>query len=209
MTLSEDEAERLWLARIAAAPDQWRTRATSAAGLLSSAAAATLIAVFARSDQLPANAGAAGVAAGALYGLAVLAYLLGSVTVRKKKRPPDQPGDTQVDKLSNRSAFEAAPVKVCVLVGTGLAAAAIIATALSIGLAVFGDVPYTSGTVTFVSSGQEERVQDLCVGFNDETPAQFRRAGDLLDIRLAASTCGGNELVVTIPADEALLRPAS
>ena len=81
---TESEAGRLWLARIAAAPDQWRLRGTNAAGLLSGAAAATLIALFTRSAQLHAGADLAGVVAGAMYALAVLTYLLASVWRGKK-----------------------------------------------------------------------------------------------------------------------------
>ena len=122
-----------------------------------------------------------------------------------KRLPKDKPDATQVDKLSDRSNLEALPIRTLVYVGTGFAATAILATALAIGLAVLGTEPFERGSIYFVSTDTEERIQMVCSGFDDDTSVEFQREGDLIVIKLGRDSCGGATALVTVRAEDAVL----
>ena len=184
--LSTDDAEKLWLDRAVHEPDAWRARATSAAGLLSAAAAATLAGLLIRREELAGVVEAAVVVAGVAYTIAVVSYLVGAVW-------PPPPEDKQTLEYANEiwdyCLSEARPIRNAVLIGSIFGGVAILATGLSFLLAVRAEPQSRSARVALTSSAPA-RLTSLCPGLKGIVRASVARRESFIRLRVRAGVCG-------------------
>ncbi len=187
--LTEDEAELLWLGRAIGDPDAWRSRATNAAGLLSAAAAATLVGLLLHGEQLSAPARVLAVLAGGGYAVAVLCYLIAAVW-------PSPPEDKQTlhyaDEIWAYCGRESKPIKRMVIGGTVAGAFAVICTAIAVGAVAVGDQHSEKALVTLTSSAPDE-VSNLCPGLPDTFSARVENLTDTrVRLHLPRQTCSNH-----------------
>lgn len=190
----EDEAEKLWLARIVAAPNAWRSRATAAGGLLSAAAAAALAGLLARPVDSGDGATLASLSA-ILFVLAVVAFMAASVW------PP--PGHTEsTDEYSkiliDYCERESKPIRRLVIAGTVLGSLAIGVTAAA-ALAIASGRDGQPGFVSFTNSSVEAAVERLCPGLPTPAPAVMKpSSGGRVSVTLLAEECRGESQEIDV-----------
>lgn len=156
----DDEADRLWLARMISAPDVWRSRATNAAGLLSAAAAASVASLVVGEDSTSSAVDAFLKVAAVSYVIAVMFFLAASILGSPQEG--DHVSFQLVDDISNYCKKESAPIKLLVRLGAGAAAVAIIATGSSVFYASRADTRLTQASVAFVDSAAYDGIRKVC-----------------------------------------------
>ncbi len=204
----QEEGIRLWLERVVAAPNAWRSRATAAGGLLSAAAAASLAGLLAatRAGLDESVALAVAIAAVSFVG-AVVALLLASVWGSPSI---DTATEDFVNTLEDYYANESRPIRRIVYAGAALGAAAVCSTATAALLVVFSDFS-RSAQVTFIDPAARSAALALCPDLRVSTPARVEYLdGNLVAVTLPAGGCtgGGTGYQLIIPRNSvALLLP--
>lgn len=223
-------ADQVWLAHIVGTPDHWRARATNAAGLLSAAAAATLLSVvLGPSPGSDATRPAAFIAA-SLYVASVASYLVASVIGSPRVEAPEDsvaaglrrcaPGEGQVSPGDRTSVVsraneiqeycrqEARQVRRLVWIGTSLAILAICATGVAAYSAATARAPVVNAVV--VASGTAgESLERLCTKISQPFAATVAtRDEGRVELIVAGDECDGGDNPVHInleASDVALL----
>jgi hypothetical protein len=200
-------AERLWLERAVGAPDAWRLRATNAAGLLSAAAAATIVGV-ALLDRLTVWARASLVAAAGFYAVSVIAFLVASLW------PPPRRGEKEsVDFTGDIWAYserEIRPVRCATRIGAGAAITAILATTVTLLLAALtprGGLE--SATISPASTHARRALEAACPGIPDAFTAEIEYTGaERIRVAPSEGTCGTAAEVELLRTDVIVFREA-
>lgn len=158
-TIEQEEAQRLVLSRVAAAPDVWRGRATSAGGFLSAAAVASLWGLSQRVDALTTVSARAAGAAAILYVAAVCCFLAASVW------PAAQSGEERTQDVAKRlyedAKSESKPIRRLVLWGAWIAVGAIVATSVC-GITLVAMPRHTTAWIDLPDKDSAQSVLRLC-----------------------------------------------
>lgn len=197
-TDSDEQAELLWLGRAVAMPDAWRARATSAAGLLSAAAAATLAALVLRSDHVSTLVTVLLLLAGAGYACAVIAYLVGAVWPEPKGKPKDTL--RVANEIWHYCTKETKPIRRAVIVGTVLAVIAVAATgaALVVTVVTSTDEPSESAHVTLTREAPAE-LKSACPDLPNDFEAQIEDMSDSrVVLHVEKGVCGDREAEIVV-----------
>lgn len=165
-----EQAEVLWLGRAINAPEAWRTRAASAAGLLAAAAAAIVVGLIVRQPPPTGASQILGISAAVAFSLSVMASLI--AITRPTPSAPVKETHNYADDVWAALAEEAGAIRYWVRLGTWLAAGAILATG-----------------VTLISLGLEEQgIQEGWVLLQEDTVLdELGRRCDDSDLPLPAA----------------------
>lgn len=202
---AEDEAIGLWLARRAHAPEAWRSRASSASGLLSTAAAAVLLSLLLAPDRvssLTRVGRCALVIAVVGYVVAVLSYLIASVIGYPKDRDDDVDGFATAS--SDYFAAESKPIRGFVYVGTGAAILAILGTAVTVGDIAQADRPSFRGMVSLTPDAEED-VQNFCPDFSSESIVEIEERDSQVVLQISAKNCGDGAAILRLDASSIIV----
>jgi hypothetical protein len=200
----DDEAERLWLARAIGSPDAWRLRATNAAGLLSAAAAATVVGLTLR--DTPSNGGLkqSAMLAAISYVIAVLAYLVAGVLPSPKR---DEGTVTLAEDIWDYCVDEARPIKWAVRIGTAAAALAIIATGIILVIAAEdSSAEQRTAVVSFTQPSVSAALQQICPALKQPVDAKvsFPDSGHV-QISVPGGTCGPTRADLLVKRDDVVI----
>lgn len=195
----QDEAKRLVLGRIAAAPDVWRGRATSAGAFLSAAAAASLLGLSQRVDGLNVVSAPSAVVAAVLYVVAVCCFMLASVWPAKKSE--EEFVEDVASRLYEDARTEVAPIKRFVLLGAWLATGAIVSTAVC-GISLASTSQATSAWVTLRDDQSLTTLTSLCPDLEVPFRAEIVKQDGVAELSLDAQACGNSGGVLILPEDD-------
>lgn len=186
----DDEAEKIWLARIAAAPNSWRSRAASAGGLLSAAAAASLAGLLARpATTYEGLAKVTILAAAVLYVAAVISLL--SASVWPSPKHPAEETDDYAGRLTAYCEKEAGPIRRAVIAGSILGALAVASTAVGAAYLVTKQTR-TAAYVGFSDPEVAAVVKRLCPKLREPLLVQLEELqADHVAVLLPAEGCVG------------------
>lgn len=196
----EVEARRLMLARVVAAPDAWRARATAAGGLLGAAGALAFVGLSSASDRFPAWASwVAGVSTVA-YALAVFAFLAASV--RRPPRPKSEMTTNYFDSTHDYAEDESRPIKCRVTWGAYAAATAIAGTAISSISLLLPPETRSGVQVTLRDRDDMAALKRLCPAVSDPFQATVSaRGSDAIEVVVKDAHCSGGRIVFTVSND--------
>lgn len=203
----DEHAEMAWNSRIIASPDNWRNRATNAAGLTSAAAAAAVAGVLLTDRTIPGAAVATAAAAAVAYVLAILVFLVAIVWPSKDRSElTDKAADTIYDLCEE----EARPIRRAVRLGCYIAAAAVAATGVTLVLAA-QEVPPEEHPVEVVLMGAQTQaaVAELCPAATSPIRAVLiGLPSETVKLRLPEGECelGVSEAVLTLRTSDVLVR---
>ncbi|TCI98830.1 hypothetical protein [Aeromicrobium sp. IC_218] len=200
-------ARQLYWARIVSSPDSWRTRATSAGGFLSAAAAASLLGLGTVDDPNGAQAVSVSLAT-ILYVAAVGSFLAASVWP-SPSRTISLADDNCANEVFEYVADESKPIRKLVIGGGIASVLALLATAVSAMLIVLGDQS-SSVQVTFRDDPERTAAQHLCSKLPETFRAEMARGAtdDLAEITLQPSHCAGRAVTMTIPRQSIIVSEA-
>lgn len=192
------------LGRIAAAPDVWRARATSAGAFLSAAAVASLWGLSQRVDGLGVVSASSAVMAAVLYVVAVCCFMLASVWPAKKSK--EELVEDVASRLYEDAKNEVTPIKRFVLVGAWTAIGAIVSTALC-GISLASSSQATSAWVTLRDDRSLPTLKSLCPDLQVPFRAKVVKQDGVAELSLDARACGNSGGVLVLPeADIAILQ---
>jgi hypothetical protein len=211
------EAEKIWIAVVAEAPNAWRARATSAAGLLSAAAAAALTGLLLRgpNEQDP-RLTILILSAAVSYVLAVVLLLSAGVWPSPPSPPTGAGGrsDTStqtaeeqndyVSELTDYCKDEAKTLRHLTIAGSIAGAVAVVVTALAALVSLMPrDQP---ATVQVTESSQRSALAILCPKVRLPMSGTILWIGnDRLSVTLPAGVCGPGPTTIVIPRTSALV----
>lgn len=203
----DKEAINLWLARIAGAPEAWRTRALNAASLLGGAAALSLVLLTQASEFRSPVSRIAASAAGVGYVVAVVLLLVAAVHKSPRSGPKDQqpppPGEssTPIVKLRAKSEAEAVPIRRLVRAATWPAAIAITATGIAILAEAWAPAEIERATVRFADASVRRELVRMCPNYRDGTVVSIRRDDNLVRLHLDRDACGDGPVHMSVLPD--------
>jgi len=210
------EAKRAWLTAVVQAPNGWRARATSAAGLLSAAAAATLVGLLTKAPverTYPEIVGT--VVAGIAFLAAVVLLLLAAVHPSPDGGPDSADNRTQAVQLGY-TAFgfadlvevycrrDSKPVRRLTVVGGWVGAVAVFAT-VATGTSIFFTPSYTS-QIEISDEAVKAAFKGLCPAASFPLAVRVKSAAsDLTRVRISGQSCGRSEAItVSLPSSSVI-----
>jgi hypothetical protein len=205
---SDTEARRIWLGVVAESPNAWRARATSAAGLLSAAAAAALTGLLLHPPALNGGVLDLVVLAAVSYVLAVLLLLSASVWPSPRIANQNKPmlidieqGDGYAEQMVSYCTREARPLRNLTIAGSVFGAMAVLATA---GAAVFSLAPDSRMVeIRILDSAQQSGLQSVCPNVGAQFIAKVRDQNDgQLRVTVRKAACGPAERTFILPKRE-------
>lgn len=193
-----NEAVRLNLAQIAAAPDAWRARAISAGGFLGAAAAVTLWSLSGEGARVSGPAGLAVAGSAICYLAAVIIFLIASILPAPKIK--DAGVRTAAEQLHDAATQESRPIKIMVFIGAGIGSLAIALTSVGILLVLMMPVR-EQATVMFSDSNQRDAAKLLCPGLGETFEAEITDDGsDMLQLTVG-DNCIEKRTEILVPRD--------
>lgn len=194
----DDEAERLMLARMVAAPEAWRARATAAGGFLGAAAVVAFWGLTNNASSLGSGGAVVAGVASLLYVLAVLLFLAASVWPSRKSD-----SDTTTDFFMSTKEYvdnEVKPIKCLVILGAIMAGCALASTA------VCSYILLSAGRDVAVMISMQEptdraTLERLCPGISDpfQGVISSESKGNILDVKINSPACGAAGATLTLP----------
>lgn len=196
----EVEARRLMLARVVAAPDAWRGRATAAGGFLGAAAALAFVGLSSSSKRFPDwTLWVAGISTVA-YVLAVCAFLAASVWPPPK--PRTETTTNYFDTTHDYARDESRPIRRCVIFGACAAASAITGTAICSISLLLPPGAQSGVQVTLRDRADMAALTSLCPGLPNPFQATVLvRGSDGVELVVTDARCPGGRSVFTVPKD--------
>lgn len=197
--LTREEAKRLMLQRLVAAPDAWRGRASAAGGFLGAAAAVSFWGLTNSTEKFPYDARVAASVASVCYVVAVAAFLAASVWHSPKAKSEKTQDFFESTREYVQS--EAAPIKRLVRLGGVMAVLAIAATT-ACSLTLLEPSGGRPALVVVQDPAQMRAISTLCPGIENPFSATVIES-DSVQIVLDVSevSCRENRSVVTVARD--------
>lgn len=196
----DDEAERLMLARLVAAPEAWRARATAAGGFLGAAAVVAFWGLTNNSHAVGSGGTAAAALASFFYVVSVSLFLAASVW-----RSPKPASDKTTNYVASTQKYvedEAKPIRCLVISGAITAVCALVSTAICSFMLLT-----TGRDVVVMVSVQEAvdraAVERLCPGISDpfQGVISSETDGNVVEVRIKSHACGVNNATLALPRE--------
>lgn len=195
-----DEAERLMLARLIAAPDAWRGRASAAGGFLGTAAVVAFWGLTSNAKGLSTSVTVVAGIASFFYVCSVILFLTASVWP-----PPHAPDEETTDYFGTTKTYvrkEAKKIRCAVRLGAVAASCALVLTAVCSFLLL-----RTGHDIEVMVSVQDPddraAIERLCPGIADpfEGSIPSQAEGNIVDVKIEGDTCGGARVALSLPRD--------